>query len=151
MFVGFELRQSRTIAQFEGFVELEEVERNLLSLQIENIDIWQRGCLDEELSIEEKGIFTKMVQAVGIRGFTSWQRANLGLLDVEPGFFTYGVALTRFRFPGFDKAWIAGYSRRSADLSYDPPAGSWSGAVESTFRNLDENTIERNADVSLCG
>ena len=154
LFVGYELRQSRSIALFEGAIAVEEAEHNLRSLQLEYIDIWHKGCLGDELSPNEKGIFNRIVAAVNFRGFSSWTRANQGFLNEEPIFFSRKVAQSRFQFPGFNESWveIAGFDRDSNNSSFNRGSwGSWLTDVNSNYASLIDANTNRTADVSNCG
>lgn len=144
LFVGYELRQSRSIAIFDGAIAAEESLFNLRSLQIENIDVWQRGCAGGELTSTENGIFSKIVDAVNFRNFTAWSRANLGLVQQDSEFFARGIAIERYNYPGFNDAWLENYGDRQA-------WGEWPIAVDSIYQALNDESVKLTPGRTNCG
>jgi len=151
LFVGYELRLSRSIAQNEGFAVISELSTAIMSLQAEYADIWQRGCLDEELTTEERVIFARIFQATTFRGFTLWARANIGLMGAPPEQFARIIALDRHRFEGYNKMWNENRTTRRPDLSSTITDNSWGAAVESIYDDLKRNDEVKSIDVAWCG
>ncbi|MEQ9210544.1 MAG: hypothetical protein RLN96_12000, partial [Pseudomonadales bacterium] len=63
LFVGYELRQARAIAQTEFRFQTVEQTRSLREYITENAEIWAKGCMNEDLSIEESVIFYNIAKS----------------------------------------------------------------------------------------
>lgn len=144
LFVGYELRQSQSIAIFDGAIAAEEARFNLRSLQIENIEVWQKGCRGDELSEIESGIFTKIVDTVNFRRFTGWRRANLGMVEREPEAFERDIALDRYSFSGFNVAWLEVVGSRQT-------WGPWERSIDSTYESYKTESMPSILPLSRCG
>ena len=151
IFVGYELRLSRSIAQNEGFVTSAELAESVFSLQATHADVWQRGCLGEELSVQDGVIFLKVFRAVVDRRFASWARANIGITRGNPAFFAYGTALDRYRFPGFNEMWVNDISSRNIEFDYQTSLDGWGQAVEEFYLEFTDSNAEKNVGVAFCG
>lgn len=64
LFVGYELRLARSIAESEGFIQTAELTRSLNEYISNNADLWARGCMAEELTLSENVIFTNIASSV---------------------------------------------------------------------------------------
>ena len=144
LFVGYELRQSQSIAIFDGAIAAEEARFNLRSLQVENIEVWQKGCRGSELSEIEKGIFNKIVDTVNFRRFTGWRRANLGMVEREPEAFARDIALDRYSFPGFNTGWLEIVGGRQI-------WGAWEKSIDSIYESLKAESASSTLPLSNCG
>jgi len=144
IFVGYELRQSRSIAIFDGAIAAEEARFNLRSLQVENIEVWQKGCRGDELSESEKGIFNKIVDTVDFRRFTGWRRANFGMVERAPDAFAKDMALDRYNYPGFNAAWLEIVEHRQT-------WGPWEGSIDSIYKSLITEPPTSTTSPSNCG
>jgi hypothetical protein len=142
--VGYELRQSRSIAIFDGAIAAEEARFNLRSLQIENIEVWQKGCRGGELSESEKGIFSKIVDTVDFRRFTGWRRANFGMVQRDPDDFAKEMALDRYNYPGFNTAWLE-------IVEYRQTWGPWEESIDFIYKSVITEPISSTTSISNCG
>ena len=152
LFVGFELRLSRSIALNEGFATQNELAIALMSMQSENADVWQRGCLGEELTQEEKVVFGKIFAATVNYRFTLWSRANVGLMGASPERWARYVAFDRYQFTGFNEYWIEGLNRRNPDRELSTEAmGPWQADIERVYEEYVSSNTPKDLDVSYCG
>ena len=144
LFVGYELRLSRSIAIFDGAIAAEQARVNVRSLQIEQIDIWQKGCAGGELSTSEAGIFNRLVDIANFRKFTGWRRANLGMVERDPEPFAREMALERHKFLGFNTAWLEVVGSRQN-------WGPWELSVDSIYESLNSDSQNSTPYFSNCG
>ena len=149
LFVGYELRVARLEAGSEVFSNASDTTISVLAFISEYPDIWRKGCLDEELTPDEKIVFQKLVSAYGNRNFTAWSRTNLGLTDGNPDRFAQAQAINRYRFPGFNTMELN--TRRAGNPNFVLGGGAWNDAVDRIYDGLVESNMPRNIDVAFCG
>ena len=149
IFVGYELRLSRTAATQEGLGDSADLNLAAFSLMLEHSDIWRRGCLGEELTPEERSIFSNVFGAIEHRAFITWNRAGLGLTNANPARFARTFALNRLRYPGFNQMWLDSNKAFSTNLSID--GGGWQTAVETEYQSLINQDALSDYDVAFCG
>lgn len=145
LFVGSELRLARSIAVIDGLSSRSDLNLNFRSLIIENADIWERGCLGEELSDQESIIFANMAQVRINLGFNRWAQGNEGVSQLPNTDTARLLALNMYRFPGLRKAWDM--NRLTQELESTP----WSMDVEDHYNQLVQSGTSREFDVAWCG
>ena len=140
IFVGYELKSNREIALSANLSAAGEVEGTIRGLIAENAGVWRRGCLNEELSDDERVIFNQLVFAVSFKAFARWNSSNTGISNVDPETFPAFVGNSVYAFPGFARVHESlGFSR------------NWKEAVlaeASRLRKLDPRPSQ---DASTCG
>ena len=101
IFVGLEVRQTGQIAAREMLDRYRDGEAVFRTLIGENADVWQRGCMGEQLTAGEQVLFSKIFGTWITRRYSSWvnvQQSNPA--GIDPLNFPYGVAANLHRFPG---------------------------------------------------
>ncbi|MEQ9342370.1 MAG: hypothetical protein RIN53_04810 [Gammaproteobacteria bacterium] len=150
IFVGFELRFSSTVAQTETYGAGNEINANFHSVIVENADVWQRGCLGEQLTDEERSIFAHIFFMYQNKSFVFYARSQTGLLDRDSDGIAMDSAIQRYRYPGINEMWIQRVSATSPNYEYRATGGWW-GAVESAYQQLLLSDYPKEADPALCG
>jgi hypothetical protein len=151
IFVGYELRLSRSIARSAEFVMAADVAESALALQATHADVWQRGCVGEELSAQDQVIFAKVYRAVVTVRFSGWARSLIGITEGRPEYWAFGTALDRYRFPGFNEMWLNDFRSRNANLSYETSLDSWGQAVEAPYTELLDSGPPKSISAGFCG
>ena len=147
IFFTYELRLSRSIALNESFANTAEASIAINSFLAEHASIWYAGCTGEELTIEEKAVFVKLVTAADRLNFARYQRAIQGVSTARSRFFTLAIASDMQRFPGFRDTW-----REVAKIMNSlSPGESWFAEVESVYSDLTGSSDNTNVDATLCG
>ena len=142
LFVGFELRQSRSIAESEGFQENHELTRSLSELIIANADVWERGCMAEDLTAKEAIVFSRIVHSLIDFEWTRWTRASIGISNAPPRIGARPLARHIYNFPGIKASW---------DTTPQKGSQLFQQTVYEEYELLVESNVERHYDVSLCG
>jgi len=150
MFVGYELRLSRSIAETEGFATSHEQNRSIREFIAANSEIWYRGCLGEELSPEDSVVFVSIAQSLFNRAFTRWSRSGIGITGATQESLATGVALNRYRFPGYNEAWEKNELSQISPLR-ERNSSNWRSAVEEMYIALVDSDFDRSFDVAWCG
>jgi hypothetical protein len=104
IFVGLQIKQTDAIASLE--TQENAVARNLVTLEMmaDNIDVWQRGCVGEELTPAEQALMAKIYWAYVANNFTGWRRLRLSdYRDVSGRYQIAEFAANIHRYPGFRK------------------------------------------------
>jgi hypothetical protein len=153
IFVGLQLKQSDEIA-------LAEVLENVVALGIEerasikaHADTWQKACLGEQLTAQERviaaNIFFNYVQG----SFNSWVRIQeTGIGGVGAQYFADAHAANIHRYPGFKQIFLS--YRDWSELGVQS-AGQlleeYLAAVRQRVSELEELEPNPTADVMWCG
>ena len=154
LFVGYELRLSRSIAeseQMEANFTLNTTVRELILL---NSDVWSRGCLGEELTLSERIVFNNIAEAATLFRYTQWAKAGAGIYFGAPETAAMRLALNRYRYPGFNQAYIEGWESQVNDTEYDAEElelESWALAVENAYQSLIASGAPRDFHDGWCG
>lgn len=146
LFVGSELRLTRSIARSEGYTEMAELERSLREFIAEHSEIWYKGCLAEDLDEEESVIFNSIAQSRIALGFTRWGRTGAGISTNNPDRIARQLAWNRYRYPGFDRAWRENESAQGFGVR-----SNWAEAVDEQLELLAASNESREFDVGWCG
>ena len=139
VFVGYEINQSRDIAISDKAGVAADVEASVRTLIVENADIWNQGCLGEDLIDSQRTSFQHLVFAVSFKTFTRWNSSRT-LGSANPKVFIGHVGKSVHAFPGFARAFNA------IDWSSD-----WKEAIDSEVLRLREVDPHPAVDVATCG
>ena len=141
LFVGYELRLARSIAESEGYAQAAELNLSLSEYISNNAELWLRGCMDAELSLDEEVVFTNIALAVLGYQFTRWGRSRIGISDLPPRSGPRLVARNRYNYPGINGVWES-RGRGSAEFRE---------AVDEEYELLLESNTERPQNAVFCG
>ena len=141
LFVGYELRLSRSVAMTESMSQRVELAMNVAEQIATNSDVWIRGCLGEELTPSETAIFSNVAATIINYEFFRWGRANIGLTDAPIQNGPIVIARSLYNFPGF-----------YAELNDDIPASpQFKNDVDTQFQLMVSSGAEKNWNVARCG
>ena len=154
MFVGLQIKQTDVIASLES--QENAISRNLATMEFiaENIDVWQRGCADEELTLAEQGLMAQLYWAYVNNNFTGWRRLQLSdFREVDGGYVIAVFAAHIHRYPGFKKihesriAWdeLLGGGARSEFVS------TYFGLISDKVDELSRSEPNPQYDAVWCG
>lgn len=104
LFVGFQLRQDKEIATFEGAAANVTSSSEWAGLVATHADVWQRGCVGEQLTDSDRVVFLHMVQLLFDRKIYEYER---GVLMQDARIQTINVnflAANLYRYPGLTEA-----------------------------------------------
>lgn len=139
LFVGYELRLARSVAESESLAESAELYRSLREYISSNSEVWEKGCLAKQLSSSESIKFANMALSIMNYNFAQWNRSLLGIRG-GPGWANI-IAVNRYNFPGFNRVWEEMGSGSSA----------YREAVNARYSFVVESGTSRNSDVAYCG
>lgn len=105
LFVGYELRLARAVAEDESISQRIELATSIREQITSNSDIWVKGCLGEELTPKETVEFTNVASSVISYEFYRWRRANISNTDAPTLNGPRVVARNIYSFPGFAAFW----------------------------------------------
>jgi len=145
LFVGYEVRLSRSVAVNESFGTSIEHTALIRGLVIEHADIWQRGCVGSDLTTEEEVIFGNLLRTVDRFNFFRYQRAVRGITDSNPEQWVFRVARDRYMYPGFNEKWLEIETNRFGSTT------GWLNDVERVYEELSSSNRQTTFDPSLCG
>jgi len=152
LFVGYELRLSRSIAESEQMEANAALNMNVRELILLNSDVWNRGCLGEELTPNERIVFNNIAAAANIFRYTQWAKAGAGIYFGAPETAAMRLALNRYRYPGFNQAFIEEWEAQRNDTEYDAEElEGWTLAVEIQYQNLIASGAPRDLHDGWCG
>ena len=152
LFVGYELRLSRSIAESEQMEANATLNTNLRELILLNSDVWNRGCLGEELTPNERIVFNNIATAATNFRYTQWAKAGSGIYFGAPETAAMRLALNRYRYPGFNQAYIENWEAQRNDTEYKPEnLESWALAVENQYQGLIASGAPRDFYDGWCG
>lgn len=152
LFVGYELRLSRSIAESQHLEANAGLASDLRQLILLNADVWNRGCLGEELAPNERIVFNSIVHAAINFRYTQWAKAGVGISFATPEFAARNLALSRYRYPGFDRAYIENWEAQRSDTEYNlEELETWALAVENQYQSLIASGAPRDFHDGWCG
>lgn len=103
LFVAYELRVSRSIALTESFGQMSANTIAMNSLIAENMAVWIKSCLGEEMTALEEATFLRLIAAWDNLTFSKYQRAAEGITLADPSRWARTTALNMYRYQGFKK------------------------------------------------
>ena len=140
LFVGFELRLSRSIAETENINQEAELFRTMNEYISANADVWAKGCLGEDLTPSEAVRYTNVTLTVINHQWSRWRRSDAGIANQRSDLVIQLMAENIYNFPGFKNVW---------EIRRNEPA--FQEAVNSRHQQLLDSGAERSYDVAWCG
>jgi hypothetical protein len=104
IFVGLQIKQTDVIASVD--IQENAASRNLSTMELmaDNIDVWQRGCVGEEMTLAEQALMAKIYWAYVTNNFTGWRRLQVSDYRESNGRYQIeAFAANIHRYPGFRK------------------------------------------------
>ena len=141
LFVGYELRLARSIAESEGLEQATELYLSLNEYKSSNADVWARGCMAEDLTPAEEIVFSNIAASIIVYRFNNWLRSGIGISTYPAIIRPNSIASDRYNFPGFNALW--------EKRGFGTP--EFREAVKEQYEFLVESNAERSTDVTLCG
>ncbi|MEQ8959416.1 MAG: hypothetical protein RLP02_16100, partial [Coleofasciculus sp. C2-GNP5-27] len=151
LFVGYELRLARSVAELETYSVGVELSRSQREFIANNSDVWAKGCMGEDLTPSETVEFTNIVlEIIGLE-FYRWNRARVGIA-FEAGELNGPQTIARnlYNFPGFLAVWEGGRISGSPNFRI-PGHPSFKDDITEQYELLVESDIEKKPDVAWCG
>lgn len=145
LFVGYEIRLSRSVASNESSAASLEMENMIREYVSQYPSILARGCLNEELTADEEIVFSNIVRSIDRLGFFRNVRSGAGITGIAREFHATVVAKNRVFFPGFDRKW-----REIREVEYEYYS-AWYDRVENMYTEIKAQNIQPLSDPSLCG
>ncbi|MEQ9006763.1 MAG: hypothetical protein RLP12_02690 [Ekhidna sp.] len=140
LFVGFEVRLARTVADSQFINETANLTSSFNDKIINNSDVWIRGCMGEELNLNESLIFNYLAHSFVNHEFTRWGRDRT--FSGSDGRGITPVARNLYNFPGIKAAWDSMSQRGSPEVLQ---------AVTDAYESMKSSNTPKNIDASLCG
>jgi len=152
LFVGYELRLSRTMAYDASVVANQESTASIRDLLASHGDLWQRGCAGEELTPGEQATFNNLIYAYSTNYFYLWRRTAVGVLQSDPEIYPINIARNMLYFPGFEHAWREVMSNSGAfNQQIQDSQFGWTAVVQEKFSELEQTEPRTARDPALCG
>ena len=153
IFVGLQVKQADEIASMESLDRGAEQRRDLFTLITENADVWQRGCVGEELSTSDHVVFMNIYRVYLNSNYASWKRYKIDSASgADPQFLPDAYAANIHRFPGFRAAYESRKQWVEQGFTYsDPDFGEYNQAVQARLDELAELDSEQHFDAGWCG
>ena len=103
IFVGFQMRQDKLIAEAQIYTEGDDTTVNLAQLIGENSDIWKKGLDGDDLTESEQLKFDSLARAYYLGRISRYERAKrLGIGDSER--LANFTAFHIYQYPGLRRA-----------------------------------------------
>jgi len=136
IFVGYQLRQDREIAQVDSVQSSIELQITASSLRAEHPDIWLRGLADDTLTAEESVVFDTLAQAHLSYYLTNWFRNSRIGTEAFRNRWVREASLEIVKYPGLLEYWQREVNREAAAN----PSGSvsiWATSVSIELERLE--------------
>ena len=106
LFVGYQLRQDRLIAQAQMSLDYEIKQTEVSGLIAEHSDVWARGLANEQLDPADEAVFDTLVHALSVKYDATFDRAQtqLGTRSDTSG-IARQFAMHIYSHPGLRRAW----------------------------------------------
>ena len=105
IFVGLQLKQEDEVAQLEMFDRSAEQQRELADLITQHADVWQRGCVGEELSDTDQLVFAQIHNQFIVHTYLRWLRFKVSDFAGSDGqYLIDAYAANIHRYPGIAAA-----------------------------------------------
>ena len=102
VFVGLQIKQTDVIASLETQEYAATRNMSLMNLMAEHADVWQRGCVGDELTPTERLVVAKIYWSYVTNNFAGWRRLQLaGFRDTSGQYQIDAFAANMHRYPGF--------------------------------------------------
>jgi len=136
IFVGYQLRQDREIAQVDSVQSTIDLQITASALRAEHPDLWLRGLADDTLTAEESVIFDTLAQAHLAYYLTSWFRNSRIGTEAFRNRWVREAALEIAKYPGLRKYWQRVVNRQAAADS-SGSGSEWETSVSNEIERLD--------------
>jgi hypothetical protein len=104
LFVGYQLRQDREIAIYEGAAANVTSSSEWAALVTKNVDVWRRGCVGEQLTDDERVVFFHLIQLLVDRKVYEYARGELIQDERIQTINVNFMAANMHRYPGVNEA-----------------------------------------------
>ena len=94
------MRQDRTIAESESYIDAASQITDLNQLISDNKDVWVKGLDGVELTAEEQSVYQGMWWALWVRKIAQWQRAQRLTNTLNTDSIVQGFAYDIYLYPG---------------------------------------------------
>ena len=101
IFVGLQVKQTQSIGEGESATYFLETTITGKQFLVDNMDVWTRGCLGEELSELDEAKFAHMYRAYARASYFAWLGVRRNIVDLNPQDVVYPYAANIHRYPGF--------------------------------------------------
>ena len=145
IFVGYELRLNREIAIDETFNNAAELSTSILELIGDSSSIWMRGCIGDDLTIEEEMKFSTLVRAYDRHFFFRYNRADRDLLSTTGEVWAFNVARQRRLYPGLNERWLQIFEQQ------DRGGGPYYVATNQLYEEIKDDYTPGSFGPELCG
>lgn len=152
IFVGFQVRQTQLIGEGESAIQFFEASVTARQLFIDNIDVWLKGCANEEMTIAEEAQFAHMFRGYVQGSYFAWMSARHNILELNPDDVVYAFAANLHRYPGLAEMqqsmleWAEEGMERGLESSRD-----LANAVQVRLAELQAIEPQGMYDVKFCG
>jgi len=153
VFVGVQINQTEEIATIEIINDGTERQISVATLIAENADVWQRGCMAEELTDAEATTFISIFRAYQSHKYAAWARFTRSEIGGgNPESVVNLVAANAHRYPGFRAAMQgrAAFRGKFADTTFRM-AAQFTADVEKRMDEYAEIEPNPDFDVRYCG
>ena len=153
IFVGLQLKQADEIATMETFDRAAEHRRDLFTLIAENADVWQRGCVGEELSASDHVVFMNIYRVYLNSNYASWKSERIDSASgADPRYLPEAYAANIHRFPGIRAAYESRKQWVEQGFTYsDPDSIEYVRSVQARLDELAELDSKQKFDAGWCG
>ncbi len=152
IFVGLEIQQSREIARAEWTGILSQEQIAFDGLFVERPEVWQKGCIGDDLDPAEKIIFARQFSALYHLAFARWLRGNIGINGADPLWVSKEYAKNLHRYAGMGEMWtvwkqsqVTGQFRETIGLTNFPDV------IDSWLAVLADEEQDPDFAVEMCG
>jgi hypothetical protein len=150
VFVGLEVRQSGRAAIESALADTASMMVETESLVLSHPDVWQRGCLNDELEPEEQVVFSRIHHVYTFSRFFEWLRTTDGVGVGSGQLSIDNIAMNIHRYPGFKAEWEAhGQSRQH--VHDEAPFQVFRRLVDQRVQEFPSFEANPLSDVSRCG
>ena len=147
IFVGLQIKQSDEIALAEVLESVAARAIEERALIAANADTWQRACLGEQLTAQERLIAANIYMNYLQNNYNSWVRfQETGIGGTGSGFLVDAYAANIHRYPGFKQLALSLGARFDSELT-----NKYRTAVVQRVGELENLEPNPTADVMWCG
>ena len=153
IFVGLQIKQSDEIALAEILESVAARAIEERALIAAHADIWQKACLGEQLTAQERMIAANIYMNYLQSNFNSWVRfRETGIGGTGSGFLIDAYAANIHRYPGFKQVALsfADWGKLGARFNGEM-AREYQTAIVQRVGELEELETNPTADVMWCG
>ncbi len=154
IFVGVQVRQTQRVGEGQeatGFIELSLA---LRTLQIDNIEVWQKVCSGEDLEGDERQKGALLFKAYVEFSYTGGVATQVNMMQADHDIFAHRLAANLHRYPGFAKMMEANgaWSRQGEKaVEHDERMRLFVSHVTARLAELQELEPNPDYDLMWCG